>query len=166
MPDRQYFLCEFRLDGQRLIVIWYNDSTDGLVVNDKGRLVSFENIESALNYADSRSFKIEDQAPAIYEFDAIQNWAQSSVAMQFSCVELLDAWNMLHDVVVSVEHHSRFQAIDSEMNGTYKKLFYGTNILCPPEAEQYEPTWSRSEIQGLAKLIMEGIRGLRAAIFA
>jgi hypothetical protein len=166
MSKRLHFLCDFHLDDQNLIVIWYDDSPDGLLLNQSGRLVSFQGTSLALAYAESRTVKIEAQEPIIYDFDAIAQWAQHPVVEQINCDEFLNAWNMLHDVVLSVGGPSRFQIADTKMDAVYEKIFDGANILRSPEGERYEPTWNENEVESLAQLFNFGIEELRAAISA
>ncbi|HEY8026140.1 MAG TPA: hypothetical protein VIF60_16355 [Burkholderiaceae bacterium] len=169
MTEKQYFLCDFHLDGMSRVVIWYtdleSDNGDGLLLDGSNTIATFTTLDSAHNFALARSIAIEDQDPSVYDFDAIARWSRTPHVNSIDCIVTLDAWNMLHDVVSSVDGVSEFRSMDARMEDIYYKIFFGCNLASmTPEGEQFNPKWDAEEIDALVGLLACGVRELRTAL--
>ena len=160
--DRQHYLCVFLMSQKKCWVIWYNGEIDGLVVNASGKVMCFSTPELARAYANRHAIELEDKPPAQYDFDRLERWTRRRAALHIDCVEFLNAWNMLSDVLASTGGSPRFSAQDSRMNQIYEKLFYGNNLpSVTPRGRRYVPRWSSQEMGSLAQLLRVGIHELR-----
>jgi hypothetical protein len=167
MSERQHYLCEFRLGGKRLYVVWYSDTRDGLLVSTNRTLVSFESPEQARAYASSHAIALESQHMSVFDYDLIESWCGRPLSERIDCGEFLNAWNMFADVASSLEGVSEFVAANAGMTDIYEKVFYGNNLpSITPEGQHYKPTWSVEEVKALADLLSLGLQELRRSLSA
>ena len=165
--DLQHYLCEFLLSQKKCWVIWYSDMVDSLVVGASGKVMCFDTPELARAYANQNAIELSNDAPMRYDFDRVERWARRRSALRVDCVRFLAAWNMINDVLASRGGSPRFSKLDSRMNKTYDKLFYGNNLpSVAPQGKRYTPQWSRQEVGSLAQLLRVGIHELRRATSA
>jgi hypothetical protein len=165
MSEYEHFLCEFRFNAKSYFVIWYDGSEDGLLVDSKQKLAQFEHQEDARNFLIKQGFYLSENQVTIYNFDRIAQWVNQPTPAQIDCVEFLDVWNMFVDVANSVGGSSVFMEKNSDLDSIYQKLFYGCNLLSiTPPGEQFEPTWTLSEMTFLSNLFGAGIELLRIAL--
>jgi hypothetical protein len=166
MTDQRYYLCEFRLDGRRLYVVWYSNDKDGLVRSADGKVASFADESQIHAFCRANGLSLMPQPPAVYDFDLIDAWCRRPTAEAIDPSAFLNAWNMLEDAL-SV----RFYAPDVDdmtagrAEKIYDKLFFGNNLpAITPAGVSYEPVWSHDEIETLSRIYRLGLTALRAGI--
>jgi hypothetical protein len=125
MSDRRYYLCDFRLDGRRLHVVWYSNAEDGLVRLQDGRIASFADESQARKFCRDVGISLIAEPPAIYDFDAIETWCGNPTAGSLDPVAFLNAWNMLDDAHGFKSAVASLYEISSQRaEELYRKLFF------------------------------------------
>lgn len=165
MNEREYYLNEFVLDSKKHYVIWYTGHQDGLLISTSGKLLTFQNLDHAYNFAENYGIDLQTEAQPLYDFDLIEAWCRFPLPEAIKCSEFLDAWNFVRDLNVSIGQQAEFSLADVEMNDIYNKLFWGSNLpAMTPEGEHYTPVWSSEEIDDLTELFKLGLTELRLSI--
>jgi hypothetical protein len=161
MPEAVRYLCSVRLDGVHRIFLWDSgeDGSDQVVLDDTGMVLEFPS-ESAAREARPPVGHVLSSEPAThYDFDTVQAWCASTAA-PLDCATLLNAWNLLGDLPHT---ENLFTWADVRAKGVYDKLFFGCNLpAITPRGEHYVPTWSRSEISALKRVLLLGLAEFRA----
>ena len=165
---RRYFLVAFLLDQRKRWVIWYSGERDGFVLSEPGKIATFETSVMAMTFAADNQIHIElAKAPSTYDFDRLLRWTRRRLPRRIKCEEFLDAWNFITDVVATIGASARFNALNSQVDPIYRKLFWGSNIpSVTPNGKSFIPNWSNTEMTSLANLLRLGAGELRRATSA
>jgi hypothetical protein len=166
MSDQRYYLCEFRLDGRQLHVIWYTDAEDGLVRMQDGRIASFADEAQARDFCRDARISLMSDPPVIYDFDAIAMWCGNPTAATIDPVAFLNAWNMLDDADrFKSGPDSLYRVSSRKATDVYSKLIFANNLpALTPIGARYEPIWSQDESKLFSRIFSLGLTGLRASL--
>ena len=166
MSQRKYYLCEFRLDGRRLYIVWYSDDKDGLVRFKNGKIVSFAGMHEVREFCHANGMSLVPEPAAVYDFDVIAQWCDHPAAESIDPPSFLNAWNMLRDAnSLKSDVLNLCDISESRADKVYEKLFFGNNLpAMTPEGAGYEPIWSQDEMETLSCIYRLGLAELRAAL--
>lgn len=102
--------------------------------------------------ARKNKLKIFSETPTLFDVDklfkSVDGLRSGVKILKKDCKILLDGWNMLEDM----ERSCRIRFTDKKffanvkLDKSYKKLFWGTDILRPQKEAAYHPVFSASEI--------------------
>jgi hypothetical protein len=161
--EREHYPVVCRLDQSERVLLWFSDDSDGLVVNDRGRVISFDDLSDAVGYAQDHGLALVNEPPHVYDIDQLHTWI-SETNRPVDCRALLDCWNLFVDFAASVEQGGEFRRQDQAASSIYEKLFFGNNLpaVTPPNCT-YEPVWSDAELAQIAALMSAGILLFRVA---
>src|SRR4051794_31251186 len=119
MSDTVRHLCVARFGGTDLFFLWDSGgASDQIVVDDAGVVLTFQSEDGAREAARSEARVVSSERPTRYDFDALQDWCQSSADVH-DCSTLLDGWNMLGDLPHS---ENLFAGADVRSNHVFEKL--------------------------------------------
>jgi hypothetical protein len=164
MSDKTYYLCEFRIDGRRLYVVWYSNDKDGLARLSDGKIASSAEERQMRAFCHANSMSLMPEPPVAYDFDIIVAWCNRPTAETIDPVSFLNVWNMLDDAQsFQFEVRSLYDMTSRGAQEIYDKLFFANNLpaVTPPGA-RYEPVWSQEEIEVLSHIYRLGLAELRA----
>jgi hypothetical protein len=157
MGDTTRYLCRARLKGGERIFLWETNGRDRVVLDEAGDVVSFSS-EAEAREAVAGFVRLSDEAPAPYDFDAIQAWCLSGDEA-VDCENVLNMWNLLNDVPGMQE---LFSTAESHADAIYDKLFHGCNLPAMGATPgEYVPSWTRAEIVDLKRLLLLGLNDFR-----
>ena len=60
--DRDYYTCEYRLDGQDRYLIYYSNDTDGVVLDTHNRVPSFKTLADLRRYAEACNLSVAEES--------------------------------------------------------------------------------------------------------
>jgi hypothetical protein len=163
LEERTHYVCRVRLDGVDRFVIWFADEVDGLVRSADGRVVRTRSAETLAESAVDLGVTLRPDAPAVYDFDAIDRWCRSPVAEDVICNAFLNAWNFFGDVAERDSRpESEFALLDREADLTYEMLFEGCNLPSVTKpGDEHHPSWSAWELDQMRVVFEAGLRLLR-----
>lgn len=158
MDAREYYRILYRLDGAERFLLWFTGDHDGVVTDADGRVPAFVSNDDLRVFADNLGIEVVEETPILHDLDAIRNWLRDPRPTNVNCQAVLAAWNLFIDVAHSVADGVSFLKIDHELDVVYEKAFWGNNLpAVTPEGESYHPLWSLEEMQGLVKLLAQGL---------
>jgi hypothetical protein len=162
--SREYYNLLFRLDNQNSYLIWFEgeNEPDGVVIDDNGKVPSFHDNEDLLNYATSLSLSVSTDSAVLHNIDTVSAFLERKDETVY-CKNFLEAWNLFEDVSQSVG--GNFD-IDRKLTvNIYEKLFWGNNIpAVTPDAESYEPIWTKREVKVIREVLAVGLSIFREKI--
>lgn len=163
---RHYYLCEFRIDGRRLYVVWYSDDEDGFVLWGNGKIASSTDEQRMRAFCDENAVQQVSDWTEVYDFDSLATWCSRPAANMVDPSLFLNAWNMFDDVCrVRSAEYSLYGAASSRAQTIYEKVFYANNLpAMTPPGEHYEPEWSGWELEEMSRIFRLGLAELRAGI--
>jgi hypothetical protein len=168
MSDKRYYLCEFRIDGGRLYVVWFTSDKDGLARLSDGKIASSADEHQTRAFCEANAMPLEPDSPAIYDFDEIAVWCSRPAAGKIDPISFLNAWNMLDDALCALSGVRSPYDVTSHRPGAnhiYDKLFWANNLpSVTPPGKHYEPIWSPEEIEMMAEIYRLGLIELRVVI--
>ena len=158
---RTYFVLLYRLDAREAFLIWYSDKKDGVVVDEQGRVLSFDAVEALQQEARARGLEIEAETPILHDLDATRRWSRSPSKATVDCSEILAAWNLFGDIRSSIRHRNPVW-IKRGNRHIYDKIFSGNNLpAVTPPGEHYTPYWSGKEVKRLRRMLTKGLKLFR-----
>lgn len=166
MSERRHYLCDFRLDGGRLFVVWYSNDKDGLVNFENGKIGAFSDEPGVREFCRSAGLLLIAEPLPVYDFDAVATWCARPSAAEIDHVTFLNAWNMFDDALPSQGGaHSIYELSSKGAGRIYDKLFFANNLPSViTEDAHYNPVWSQYEVDLLARLFQLGLADLRIRI--
>jgi hypothetical protein len=167
VSDKRYYLCEFRLDGRRLYVIWYSNDNDGLVGVSDGKIASSTDERRMNAFCHANNLTLMPEPIVNYDFEKISAWCEHPTAEMVDPVLFLNAWNMLGDAqsLRETDVLSQDDAATGRADKVYAKLLYANNLpALTPQGTRYEPIWLEEELSLLSRIFQTGLAELRARI--
>jgi hypothetical protein len=167
VSDKFYHICEFRLDGGRLYVVWYDNDKgkDGFVSAGDGKIASSAAEQQMRAFCLANSIPLMTEPLPVYDFDSIAAWCEHPAAETIDPVTFLDAWTMLEDAEsLKLDVENPDDKATGRMDKAYHKLFYANNFpAVTPLGASYEPIWSQEEVSLLSRIYSSGIAELRTS---
>lgn len=160
---REYYLCRLRFGRRDRYVIWFTDKIDGFVRRDDGRLLTAASPDAVAAAAAAMGLTLRPEAPAVYEFDALEEWCRSPEVEGVDCNAFLNAWNFFDDLAdLHGRPNSAFAKLSRSADTTYDMLFDGCNLpSVTTPGEEYEPSWSSWELSQMCAVFEAGLEILR-----
>jgi len=154
----KYFPLLYRLNAEDRYLIWMSNESDRVVADDRGFVLTFEDISAVQAYADTRHYELKREEAKRQDLDWVATWLKKE-GMPVDCHEALAAWNLFSDVARSVHGTGgNFQQRDRQFPKVYPKLFWGNNLpSITPEGSHFDPEWSPDEPTGLAEVLGAGL---------
>ncbi len=151
------------IGGKEYFVIWFDNSYQGLVLDDNEMIISFSTLEKLERYLESINEKLESQELGTgLDFDQIHEWVKSPKAKSVDCDLLLNAWNMFGDIRSSIEGRNMDRK-DNKHLEVYDKLFMGSDAGWFVTGEKtYKPEFSVKDIRELRAVLKEGMKLLKS----
>lgn len=160
-----YYPYWFRLDNADGYLLWYTDDStdsaecDGVLLDGQGRLLTFCHLAELHDCAVRLGLSVEPEVnPEPLDLDVVQRWLEAASKSMVDCETFLEAWNLFSDLAATVQ--GGLAHIDERNEDSiYNKLFWGNNLpaLTPP-GKHYKPTWTKSEVGRLRKVLRRGMR--------
>jgi hypothetical protein len=148
---REYFPIGIRLSGQDLYVIWYLDTTDGVVVNEAGHVLAFQSMDELRKWAEEHGISPDADDPTVIDLDAVENWTIAGSKEDVNPKEIMDSWNLFDDVQSST---GRRMVPKTDDYNLYMKLLTAMNLpVFTPVGEHYTPVWSSEEVAHLKRIL-------------
>lgn len=154
-----YFALWYRLNASNRYLIWYTSDTDGLVINNRGCIPSFDSLAALYAYAQSCELMIQDEKPILHDLDYLETWLATAATTTVDCNHLLAAWNLFADISSSVA--GDFDSDKHKTNACYQKLFGGSDtandVLRPENEPIFIPQWSKASTEMIHKILSSGL---------
>ena len=157
--EKLYFILKLQLNKQIRFLIWYSDELDGLLTDSiNNKILAFRDEKEAIEFAKSKGIKIQQEEPALYNLDNVQELVKGK-NQDLDCNTLLSTWNLFTDAVTTLNVEFVGNKKDKITNKIYDKLFYGSNLpAITPNGKEYTPLWTKSELTKMTEVMDEGIR--------
>lgn len=160
---RDYYIYWFQLDGENLYLIFYYDEKDGVLIDEKNRVLVFKGTNSLLQFASVKEITVDVEYPNLVNLDIIANWLESKDENRIDCSTFNNAWNLFADVAFSV--NADFDSNKEKTKKIYGKLFWGCNLpSVTPEGKYYEPIWDEVELELMRDVLKSGLDMFRNSI--
>ena len=164
----EHYTVRITIGGTEHYCLWFTSEEDGLVANSNGEILRGGALAVIQAAASQMGIVIEDQDPATYDFDSLQEWLNllPEGEAKVDCPELLNAWNLFLDFATSTgQVGAKYLELQKEMNVQYDKLFWGNNLpVITPAGEEYIPEWEDKEILAIGILMAEGIELVKSSL--
>jgi hypothetical protein len=102
IESREHYVIAVRRHEQVHFLLWFDDQPDGVVTAD-GRLVAFASDAEARAHADSVALAVSPNESAYFDLDELSAWVAAPNPYRIKPDDLLNAWNLLLDVVRTLE---------------------------------------------------------------
>lgn len=160
------YICRVLLNDRSAFVVWYEGSPDGFLRDDCGDLVASEAMHDVQAAARAGGFVPVAEDPAVYDFDSIRAWCTAPKAAEVDCKRFLNAWNFFDDLTgLHARADTPFTRLSRAEAKCYDKLFWGNNLpSLTPVGERYVPTWKRSEVAGIRRVMSAGLELLQTQL--
>ena len=160
------YILRLLLNDRSVFVVWYQGSPDGFLRDDQGQLVASEANHDVEAAALASGFVPVAEEPAVYDFDSIRAWCAAPKAAGVNCVDFLNAWNFFDDLTgLHAKADTPYTRLSRAEADCYDKLFCGNNLPAfTPVGERYVPTWKRSELASIRRVMSTGLELLKAQL--
>ena len=153
---RTHFRCVCKHREEEHHCLWFTNDVDGVVTRGS-RIACFRTEAAAIEFAAQQSLLVDDALPHRYDFDAIAAWAARPHDRGIDCVAFLNFWNLLTDMLTSIEGHPLTKRMSSS-SVSYDKLFWGNNLSAvTPPGQRFHPEWSEEQLSEIADLFRAAV---------
>ncbi len=155
----------YRLSGADAYLIWYTEEAgedagyDGVLLDDAGRLLTFQSLAALQADADRRGLSVEMEGNAEpLDLESVLRWLGAARKRTVDCPAFLSAWNLFSDLASAVQ--GKQAHIDNLAEGRiYEKLFWGSNLpAMTPPGKRDTPSWTKSEVGRLRNVLNRGMQ--------
>jgi hypothetical protein len=139
--------------------IWYSGDKDGVLCDENKRILSFADVNTALQYLSRKNLSLhDDENIASYDFDSLGSWLTSKDTT-IDCVDFFHFWNMFSDIANTAGKKFRGDKRNKSTNTIYDKLFYGMNLpsIKPEGEEDFVPVWRKKQIRIIRAVMANGL---------
>ncbi|MEZ0230020.1 MAG: hypothetical protein ACAI25_15455 [Planctomycetota bacterium] len=163
---RRYQALPFALRHAEWWLIWCgdDDGADGVVLDERRRIVTARDLGELRAWKSSRGLQIEDEEGAFHDLTIIERWL-AAPDDEVDCIAFLAAWNLFADVARTTTGKPKvFEAdLGDVVQRCYEKIFFGNNLpAMTPPGEHYEPAWSEEEVTVLRSVMGAGLQLFRS----
>ena len=145
----------YRLGGETRLLIHYEDDFDGTVLDEDGRLPTFDSFESLQSFAQKRKVKIRGQQPLL-DLDAVLSWLDAPDDAP-DCRTMYACWNLLGDVARSLGVAESYRGYDRRLEYLHEELLWGCNLETAWRGEPFTPEFGTLEVERLREVIGGGL---------
>ncbi|MGW4033018.1 hypothetical protein ACWEFL_27625 [Streptomyces sp. NPDC004838] len=171
--NRMVDCYEYRIVTSRgdLTLIWRrgeDDALDRLALDDRGRLLTFPDRESARRYCEDQGRRlVRDDEPPL-DLVAVGRWAEQSGpgpyagpdAGPVSAGLVLDAWNFFEDLARSLKADPPLPPRGPLSESAYEKIFGGSAL----DPDGGAGAWTADETEAVRVLLRAGLELWRQAV--
>lgn len=156
------------LDGVARLLLWHDDfdddaAVDGLVLDERGRLVTFADLEAVRAHAVAHALELCEGELEPNDLDALATWLAEPGADSVDPSAFLQAWNLFIDLRSSIAGRNTIRDPDGARR-IYDKLFWANNIpAVTPPGERFDPEWTAIDVAELKRVLGDGLALFRAA---
>jgi hypothetical protein len=158
----EYYILWYRLDALDKYLIWYTNDEDGVLLRE-GKIPVFNGQARLIEFAAANGINVQAEEARLHDLDVIAKWLCCPNGTTVKCSAFNAAWNLFADVSRSVK--GEFDQDQKETNKIYEKLFCGLNLpAVTPEGKEYEPIWTKREVELLCEVLTQGLELFRATV--
>lgn len=158
-----HYPVELTFAGDRVVLLWYRDDQDGVVVAEPGRLRVFASAAAALSFARTAALEVGDERPTGFDLDAVAAWCDAPRPVPRPSF-LLDAWNLLADLAQAVgDHRAAGRLFDPRDLPSYDRLVMSCDIPALG-ASSSEQQLAAADYPVIAAALRTGLACLAAAL--
>ncbi|WP_437608931.1 hypothetical protein WMF20_48820 [Sorangium sp. So ce834] len=159
--SREYYVLWFRLEGTDRYLLWYSDDTDGVWMNEGGKIPAWSSQERARSFASARGLPWKEEKPKCHDLDEVESFVHSGAKIDAN--DALIAWNLFIDITNSVGDEV-FRKIDEESLALYDALFHASGTLPGDSHIDIEDAISADDLLKLRSLLRQGLLTARRYI--
>lgn len=149
------YLISFMYKQSRFYSIWVSDDED-YVVTKEGQILFFDTIELLEQYEKDNRIKVNKNEEIQYNLDKMLIWCLGKDEYECGCEEILNLWNISHDVANSVNKY--FLGDESVYDELYEKVFYANDLFSSnPAPHDSVSEFSENEVLNIRKILKNGI---------
>ncbi|AVV44541.1 hypothetical protein PYK79_48030 [Streptomyces sp. ID05-04B] len=140
-----------------VILIWLpgeGDDPDALAVDDRGRLLVFDDLDTLRDHCDSNGWDLVREDEDTLDLGVVRRWVAHPAHGRVSAGLLLEAWNFFDDLAHSLDVFPPLPSRGPLQDAAYEKIFGG---------EALEPTagdgaWTDEETGAVRELLRVGLK--------
>jgi hypothetical protein len=152
-----YYPIAIELYSKQILLLWYTDFKDGILVDKNNKALIFNSLEEVKNYTLDNHIKINFDDFSTYNINILTTWLQNPSSQSIAYQLFLDLWNLVTDIAYSCKVKFLGNSKDDLTTLIYDKLFYGNNLpSITPQGKFYKPIWTKEELNFLVK-VMENV---------
>jgi hypothetical protein len=139
-----------------LTVIWRpgeSDAPDELVLDDRGRLLAFPDLERLQEHCDRNGRELTLEGEATLDLDLVRRWVEHTHGDSVSAGLLLDAWNFFEDLSHSLKAGSPLPSQGPVHDNAYEKVFGGDALA----GDAGDGAWTVEETAAVRELLRAGL---------
>ena len=142
--------------------IWVSDDEDYVITKD-GKILFFSTIDLIEEYEKKHNIIVSRSEEVQYNLDKMLLWCFDEDDIECCCDEILNLWNISHDVANSIKKYFIGNApIYDEL---YEKIFSANDLFSSnPIPCDSLSEFSKSEIMNIKKIIKNGIETIVESI--
>lgn len=143
-----------RYQSREILVAWYSDQDDFLLTTEADSIVAFQDLSDFRSRCCDR-FDPDEEAPARYDFDRLQEQVSDGLSGGVDAVEILNTWNLFDDLSRSCRR--TFAGNLDRFDDLYDRIFYANNLpSITPIDSQFDPIWT-PEKSALCEVLQNGL---------
>lgn len=154
-----YNIMRIKLDGEDMYILWFSDIQDGVYTYDGERNIPvFPDMESLKKFCDSRHVLLSSDEIIYCNLDMIRGWLENPTDYGIKYDDFFHVWNIIHDILLSIDELSEIEAEFPYYYSLYDKLFWGAMMESRGKIHSgYYQDWEDDEIVSLQGILRNGI---------
>ncbi len=154
-----YRIMRIKLDGEDRYILWFSDTRDGVYTSsDEGGIPEFTDTGSLENFCNRQRIALTPGEPIYCNLDMIRGWLESPTEHGIKYDEFFHVWNVIHDILLSVDQVSVLEEEFHDYYALYDKLFWGAMMESREGIHsRYYQEWNEDEIASLQGIFKKGI---------
>ncbi|MFJ9445000.1 hypothetical protein ACIRRH_24485 [Kitasatospora sp. NPDC101235] len=148
----------YRIETRRgdLTLIWRpgeGDAPDGLVVDELGRLLAFQELVPLQEYCDRNGWELTWEGEGVLDLGVVRWWVEHPGLGSVPAGLLLEAWNFFEDLSRSLKAGPPLPSQGPIHDSAYEKIFGGEAL----EPTAGEGAWTGEETAAVRELLRAGL---------
>lgn len=152
MPTRLHYACLIRIRGFENFFLWYTNTNDGVVLNER-RILTFPTRIDLEIYCKKFKMPLSEDLTVVYDFDLVDQWIANPTVESLDNELLLNMWNMIDDLYTSIGLEPAISPDDLDLHEKLSFSSFASNIPGAVVNEDYDPQWTESDCGRLAKAL-------------
>lgn len=145
------YLISFIYKQSIFYCIWVSDDEDYVVTKD-GQILFFDTIDLLEQYEKDNRIIVNKSEETQYNLDKMLIWCSGEVDTECGCEEILNLWNISHDITNSINKH--FIGNEPVYDELYEKIFYANDLFSSnPVPHNSLSEFSENEIINIKKFL-------------
>lgn len=157
--QEKYSVMKIKLDGEDMYILWFSDIQDGVYTYYGTRNIPvFPDIDSLRKFCDSQRVPLSYDELTCYNLDMVRRWVDHPTEHGIKCDDFFHVWNIIHDILLSVDWLSDIENEFPCYYSLYDKLFWGAMMESKDKNNsRYYQGWDGNEIATLQGMFRKGI---------